>query len=746
MVVGPPNQVSAKPGSDDDGAASDSPRVEATDAGTGGVAQDELQDSLAECLHQLAIDRGMTMSAQALVAGLPLQDGKLTPSLFVRAAERIGFSAKVVKRRLSDISDLVLPAVLLLNDGQACIFSSRGEDKQARIILPGTGGGVTSIGYKELRKLYSGHAIFVQPIPDLEDRLGAVYVGKGGTSTWFWRVLFSYRRLYSEVALASVLINIFVLASPLFVRRVYDGVIPNQAGATLWVLAIGVLIVFCFDFILRLVRAYFINVAGKRADVVMASRIFAQVLSMRLADRPPTAGSFANEVREFETVRDFFSSATVAVLLDMPFVFLFLVIIWLLAGPVVWVPLLAVPLILLVGLLLQGPLAKVVFAHLGESSRRHSLLVETIFRLETVKAMGLASWRQARWEEAVGVTSRSALSMRLLSSMGMFFTVWVQQVVTVAVIIVGFYQITAGNLTMGGLIAATILTGRAIAPLGQFANLLTRLQQSKVALSSLNRIMALEPERSFERNYLSRPVLEGRIEFRSVSFSYPNQKVPALKDVSLRIAAGEKVGLLGRVGSGKSTVLKLLLGLYEASEGSILMDGVELGQIDPVDLRNNIAYVPQSATLFTGTVRENLTAMSHKVETAELDRATELSGLKAVVARHPQGLDMPVGESGNLLSGGQRQLVVITQALIRNGPILLFDEPTASLDNQTEQAFIATIKQVMADHTLLLVTHKVPLLELVDRLVILDEGRVVADGPKDKVMQALQNRKVKARP
>lgn len=704
-----------------------------------------VDDPLAACLQLLATANGQLISVEAVVAGLPLQDGRMTPSLFVRAAERIGFSAKIVKRRLGDISDLVLPVVLMLADDDVCVYQAQLPDNRAEIVVPSESDQPQQVTLKELKERYAGYAIFVQPIADLEDRLGAVYIGEEGKGSWFWRTLFSYRRLYSEVALASVLINIFVLASPLFVRRVYDGVIPNQAEATLWVLAIGVMIVFCFDFLLRMIRAYFINVAGKRADVVLASKIFAHILAMRLSDRPPTAGSFANEVREFETVRDFFSSATVAVLLDMPFVVLFLLIIWFLAGPVVWVPLIAVPLILVVGLILQGPLSKVVLAHLGQSSRRHSLLVETIFRLETIKAMGLSGWRQADWEDAVGVTSRSALSMRLLSSMGMFFSAWVQQMVTVMVIVVGFYQITQGNLTMGGLIAATILTGRAIAPLGQLANLLTRLQQSKMALKNLNRIMALPPERSPERNYLAKPAITGRMEFNKVTFSYPEQKVPALSNLSLRLVAGEKVGLLGRVGSGKTTILKLVLGLYHPTEGNILMDGVDLEQIDPVDLRANMAYVPQSAMLFSGTVRDNLMAMGRNVDPDDLERAIEISGLKTVVARHPQGLDMPVGESGNLLSGGQRQMVVISQALLRNGSIYLFDEPTASLDNSAEQSFIASMKRILADKTLLLVTHKVPLLELVDRLVILEEGRMVADGPKEAVLEALKNREIKVK-
>lgn len=702
-------------------------------------------DSLLEALHLLATMHGKTISPEALVAGLPLEDGRLTPSIFVRAAERIGFSAKIVKRSLGDISDLVLPAVLILEDEQVCIYNAVLPDKMAEILLPASGGGAKQVPLDELSKRYSGYAIFVQPIPDLEDQLGAAYIGGNKGTSWFWRTLFQYRRLYLEVAIASVLINLFVLASPLFVRRVYDGVIPNQAGATLWVLAIGVLIVFCFDFVLRIVRAYFISVAGKRADVVLASKIFSQILNMRLADRPPTAGSFANEVREFETVRDFFSSATVAVILDMPFVFLFIAIIWFISGPVVMVPLVAVPMILIVGFLLQGPLSKVVMSHMGESSRRHSLLVETIFRLETVKAMGVSGWRQKRWEEAVGVTSRSALSMRLLSSLGMFFSAWVQQMVTVAVIIVGFYEIIAGTLTMGGLIASTILVGRAIAPLGQFANLLTRLQQSKVALESINRVMSLPPERDPSRNYLSRPVIKGRMEFRNVVFSYPQQKVPALAGVSFNVRAGEKVGILGKVGSGKSTVLRLVLGLYQPTEGSILMDGIDLEQIDPVDLRSNVGYVPQGASLFQGSVRENLVAMTDRVDTEELDRATEISGLKSVVARHPQGLDMPVGESGGLLSGGQRQLVVITQAVMRDCPIMLFDEPTASLDNSAERSFIVNMKKFLEHKTLLLVTHKVALLEMVDRLIIFDDGRIVADGPKEAVIKALNNREIRSK-
>ncbi|MGD8564271.1 MAG: type I secretion system permease/ATPase [Desulfarculaceae bacterium] len=703
------------------------------------------EDPLADCLVILAAQNGRTISQKAIVAGLPLVKGALTPSLFVRAAERLNFSAKIVNRPLAEISALTLPVVLLLKDKGACILSERPTPDTAVIQLAESGGGVKRIPLKALEEQYEGHAIFIQPVPDLEDRLGAVYIGQKTSGTWFWRVLFRYRRLYLEVGLASIFINLFALASPLFIRSVYDRVLPNQAEYTLWVLAAGVIIIFIFDFILRMSRAYFINLAGKRSDVVLASRIFSHILNLELSHRPPSAGEFANRIREFETVRDFFSSATVAVLLDMPFVFLFLAVIWYLCGMVALVPLTAVPLILIVGLTVQNPLNKLVNSYLSESGHRHSVLVESISQLESIKSLGLQGWGQRRWEEAVGTTARSALATRLLASVGSFSTVWTQQMVTVMVIVVGFYQIVNGNLTMGGLIAATILSSRAIAPLGQVANLLTRLQRSRAALKSLDEVMRLPAERDFDRNYLSRPVLEGALNFRNVSFTYPGQKLAALTDVSFSIEAGEHVGLLGRVGSGKTTVHKLILGLYQPSEGSILVDGVDLAQIDPVDLRANISYIPQSATLFQGTVRSNLLALGEHIDPANLNRAAQISGLKGLIARHPLGLDMPVGETGGLLSGGQRQLVVMARALLRDCPVVLFDEPTTSLDNSAEQAFIAKVSPFLNGKTVILVTHKIPLLTLVDRLIILEEGRIVADGPKEAVLEALNKRKIKVK-
>lgn len=704
-----------------------------------------ISDPLGECLCLLVREHGKTLSREQLVAGLPLKDGKLTADLFVRAAERVGFSCRIVQRSLGALSDLLLPAVLLLEEGGGVILRRRKEAGSLEVMWPEAGGGVSEVEGEEIEKRYLGYTLLLQPLPDVDDELGALYVGTGRSTDWFWRTLFAYRRLYAEVLLASLLTNLFVLASPVFTLAVYDRIFPNQAEATLWVLAIGVVAVFAFDLLIKMIRAYFLNVAGKRADVVLASRIFGHILNLRMADTPRSSGSLVYAVREFETLRDFFSSATLCFVLDVPFLFLFLGVLWLLCGKVALVPLLAVPLVIACGFLTQIPMRRMVGAELGESAEKYALLTEVLSRRETVKTLGAEGYMQRLWERSVAQTSRLALRTRFLSSLGTYLSAFVQQSVTVGVMVGGFYLAMAGELTMGGLIAASILSGRALAPLGQVASILSRWQRSRLALARLDELMALPPERNLRREYLSCPRLEGRVGFQRVSFTYPEQKLPALSEVSLEISPGEHVALLGRVGSGKSTLLRLVAGLYQPVEGLVRLDGVDLEQLDPAEVRANLAFLSQDPELFQGTIRSNLQAAARRgLDEDAVRAALEISGLDRLVAGHPRGVDLPVGEGGSWLSGGQRQLVAITRSLLLDAPVFLMDEPTASLDANTELHILRNLQGYLKGRTLLLATHKVPLLQLVDRIVILDEGRVVADGPRDEVLASLQQSPDKA--
>jgi len=700
-------------------------------------------DPLLQCLVILTKLLSKPFSADALKAGLPLVNNRFTPELFIRAAARAHLSARLIKRPLSQFNELVLPAVLLLKDGQACILLKYIDKKKksVEIILPNSGEGVTTLSVKDLKANYSGYALFARPIYTFDARTEDSVMPR--PRNWFWGTLIKSWPIYSEVIIASFLINAFALASPLFVMNVYDRVVPNHAIETLWVLAIGVAIVFGFDLIIRTLRGYFIDIAGKKTDILLASMIFEHVLDTQRVAHPRSVGAFANHLHEFESFREFLTSATLTTLIDLPFALLFIAVIWTLHPELAQIPLYTMPIVIFVGLLIQLPLRKVIEQTFRASTQKQALLVETLTGMETIKTTGAEGEIQRRWEQLIGQIAQSSLKSRLLSSLYINFALFAQQMTSIVVVIYGVYLIVEGDLSMGALIACTILTGRALAPLAQIAGLLTRYHHAVAALQALNHIMKMPLERPPGHQFLHRPQLQGTIEFKQVDFSYPEQPQPTLTKVSFKIKAGQRVGIIGRIGSGKSTLAKLILGLYQPHSGSILLDGVDSRQIDPADLRRNIGYVPQDIELFYGTLKENLVRGATSVEDSVVLQAAQLAGVDEFVNRHPLGFDMPIGERGTGLSGGQRQAVVLARALLLNPPILLLDEPTNAMDNRTEEQLKARLQPYMEDKTLLLVTHRMSLLSLVDQLIVMDGGQIVAMGPKEKVLQALSSGQVK---
>ncbi|MCR9221294.1 MAG: type I secretion system permease/ATPase [Alphaproteobacteria bacterium] len=681
------------------------------------------------------LDRNI--SAEGLTAGLPLVDGMLTPELFVRAASRAGISARLVRRELDSIGKLALPCVLLLDGQRACVLTKlKRTEGKATIILPEMGAGARDVDYKELAQDYVGYALFARPEFQYDQRAEETRVAdpKG----WFWGTVFGSWKLYIEVIIAAIMINAFVIANPLFVMNVYDRVVPNFAEETLWVLAIGILVVYAFDFLLKLLRAYLVDVAGKTADTQIAGRLFQQMLGMKMAHRPQSAGALANQLREFEHLREFFTSSTMTTLIDLPFIFLFLAIISVIGTwTIVVIPTFIVFLTVIVGLLMQIPMQRVVRETQRESQQKNAILIEAISGVETIKATGSEGRMQRAWETFVDKTARSAMIAHRWSSLAMTFSGTMMQTVTVAVVVVGVYEIQQGNMSVGALVACTILSGRALAPLSQIAGIATRFHQSRQALQGLDQMMKTPVERPEGRSFVTRPSVHGNIEFKNVAFTYPDAKTQALNDVSFRIEAGEKVGVIGRIGSGKSTIERLILGLYDPDDGGVLIDGTDTRQLDPADLRRAIGVVPQDVYLFWGTVRENIALGAPYADDGTILRAARIAGVDEFISKHPLGLDMPVGERGAQLSGGQRQAISIARALLLDPPILVLDEPTSAMDNTTEARFKARLGTVLANKTLILVTHRGSLLTLVDRLIVMDGGRVVADGPKDIVMEAL---------
>jgi ATP-binding cassette subfamily C protein LapB len=698
-------------------------------------------DPLLGCLVILTRLEHNPFAPETLVAGLPLLDNKLTPELFLRAAERASLSAQIVSRKLHEISNLVLPAVLLLRNRQACVLVKVDTKKKIyTIVQPESGKGEIHITEEELQKEYMGYTIFTRPGFRFDTRTDEGF--KERPKSWFWTVLGSTWKLYSEVLVASFFINLFAIASSLFVMNVYDRVVPNNALDTLTVLAIGVITVFCFDFLMKMLRGYFIDIASKKTDVILSSRIFEQMLGVKMSSRPESVGNFANNMQQFDAFREFFTSTTISALIDLPFVIFFISVIYLIGGYVAIVPVVAVPLVIFVGLIIQSPLNKVVKESYRYSGQKHAMLIESLAGVETIKGISAESPLQRKWEHTVGMSAKLGTKVRGLSLTAVSFSALVQQIAGVAVVILGVNKISDGDITMGALIACTILTGRALAPLAQVAGLMTRYHQSVAALQSLDNVMKLPTDRLRGKTPLHRPTLKGNIEFRDIVFKYPNQSVPALSNVSFTISEGEKVGIIGRIGSGKTTIEKLILNLYQCTEGTVLIDGTEIGQLDPAALRRNIGYVPQDIILFYGSVKDNITMGAPFSDDLSVLKAARVAGVTDFVAKHPQGFDMPVGERGEKLSGGQRQAVAVARSLILDPPILVFDEPTNMMDNRTEELFKAHLKEVSANKTLILVTHKGSLLSLVDRLLLLDGGKVVADGPRDLVLKALSDGKL----
>ncbi len=696
-------------------------------------------DALAECLAQVTRIFGRPASAQALVSGLPVEDSGLTPEVFLRAADRAGLSARMVKAGLDRISKLDLPAVLLLKERGACVLVAK-NDTEASIV---TSAGLERVmPLSELSGDYTGMAIAVARVQRFE--AGTSSERMLATHHWFWGTLARAWPMYAEVIAASILVNVFAVLTPLFTMNVYDRVVPNKAIETFWVLALGVTIIYVFDLGLKLLRGYFIDVAGRRADIALSAGLFEQVMGMRLDAGRQSVGSLANNLREFESLREFFTSATMVGLIDLPFVLLFIAVVALVGGwSMAAVPLIAIPIVVAVGVSLQAPLRNRIKRVYQASEAKHATLIETLSAIETVKALGAASRQQRRWEEVVGFVASESLGTRLISSFAVNFSGWVQGIVSVAMLAVGVYLAGDNLITTGAIIACTIIGGRAMAPLAQVAGLLTRYHQSMSALESLEKIMQAPRERPKDRSFIHRPTLTGEIRFQDVGFKYPGQETEALAGFNLAIKAGDRVGIIGRIGSGKTTLAKLLVALYQPQSGSILVDGTDIRSIDPTDLRHAIGYLPQNLVLFSGSVRDNLQIGTRGVDDAAMLKAAGIAGLLDIVSRHPKGFDMPVGERGESLSGGQRQTVALARALVTDPPILVLDEPTHAMDHSSEERLKVRMQEDMRDKTIIIITHRESLLSVVNTLVVVDGGKVVAAGPKDAVVKALSEGKIR---
>jgi len=701
----------------------------------------DIADTLLDSLVLICRIQNVTTSKDALISGLPLRDGKMTPALVKRSAERVNLAVTILKKPLDKIRSEFLPAILLLKDEEACVLTKLDfNENKANVIFPELGDAEISIAINDLNERCFGYYIVAKAKYSFDQR--APIVGKVRVRHWFWGTLAENSRIYRDIMVAAFVVNMFALAMPLFTMNVYDRVVPNRAVETLWVMAIGISLMIIGDLVLRTLRGYFLDWASTRVDVKLTARIMEQVLGIRLEQRPNSVGSFASNLRSFETVRDFITSATITTLIDIPFGLIFIVVMaWI--SPYMIIPvILGAILILVYSFSVQTKMHELSETTYRASAIRNATLIESLVGLETVKALGIEGQMQRKWEHSAHFLTEVSSKLRLLSASINNGASTIQQLINISLVVLGVYLVVNGDLTMGGLIACTMLASRALVPIAQTAGLLTQYHNAATALSSLDEVMKRPIERPLDAKFLSRPSFTGNIEFREVSFSYPGSEQEALTKVSFKIKAGEHVALLGRMGSGKSTIHKLILGLYQPTAGAILVDGIDARQIDPAELRRCVGYVQQDTHLFYGTMRDNLTISAQHVDDTTVLAAAHVGGIDEFINTHPKGFDMPIGERGETLSGGQRQGVGVARAMISSPAILLLDEPTSAMDHSGEDAIKRRLVDATKSKTLLLISHRSALYDLVNRIIVIDSGRIVADGPKEQVMEALRSGKV----
>jgi ATP-binding cassette subfamily C protein LapB len=703
-------------------------------------------DALLDCLVLFTKLYHKPFSAEALTAGLPIEPGADAPELFSinnakglfsRAAERAGLKSSLVRRPLVQISPLQLPMIILLSNQGACILDRFSDDgTQAKIIMPAEEAIEQWVDMDVLNDEYIGFGFMIKKAFEYTDENSRTLNLK--QKHWFWSTIKLSAKTYKDVLIASLLINLFVLASPLFTMNVYDRVVPNNAIETLWVFAIGVSVVYIIDTFLKFTRTYLLESAAKKSDVIMSSIIFEKVLDLKMENHPASVGSFASNLKDFDNIRCFLTNATMAAIIDLPFAVIFLAVIWYIGGGIVIVPIFTMMLILAYAFIIKKPLRQSIESTHEASAKKSSILIEALNNIETLKTLGTLNQVQWRWEESTGEIATKSLKSRLLSASIPTITQLLIQLNTVMIIVYGVYLIKEFELSMGGLIAIVILTSRTLAPMGQVAALLTNYEDTKTSYETLNEIISQPSERPNGKEFVQRPDFQGHIEFIDVTFSYPGTDVPALKNVSFVINPGEHVAIIGRIGSGKSTIEKLILGLYEPSSGQILIDGIDIKQIDPADLRKNIGYVSQDIMLFRGTVKENITFRATHASDAAMIRAAQISGASEFIKKHPKGYEMPIGERGQGLSGGQRQSIGIARAFLLDAPIMLMDEPTNAMDQITEANLLKNLKRGIKGKTAIFVTQKMTLLQIVERVIVMNDGKVFIDAPKQEALAQLQ--------
>jgi ATP-binding cassette, subfamily C, bacterial LapB len=667
------------------------------------------------------------VSLTSFCSKMPLNEGLLSPALLQKGLENQNFKTDFVKRNLKDIDVNVFPVVAFKENSEAIIIKDINLAK-----------GLVTIHSLEVQ---TGAIIKIEDLePTISDTF--LFIRKMRTNneenklTWFWGTLQRFKPLWLQVAIAAFLINCFALSAPLFTMNVYDRVIPNKAEETLWVLFSGILIIYIFDFILKNLRSYFIDVAGRGSDVIISAKLFEQFQNIKLANKNNSAGALAHQMKEFEGLRDFLTSASISALVDLPFILLFIIVLALIGGPIALVVLAILPISLFVAYLLQKKIEHTNSQTWQDLSQKNSHLIETLQGIETVKSLNIESSRQAVWEAYIGTTSLLGMKSRYYMNMANSFSGFMQQMTTVLIIAFGSYSVMDGKLSMGALIACSMIAGRVISPVSTMVALSMRYSYAKHAYTELNGLMDVEVDIPENKKFLKRNNVIVDIACKNLEFTYPTAEQPSIRDVNFNMKPGEKIAIIGRSGSGKSTFVRLLNSLYALNKGQILIDGTDINQINPNELRQQVLLVPQTPHLFYGTLRENLRMVNPFASEEEILQACSLVDLIDVIKQHPQGLDMHLGESGSGLSGGQKQAVCIARALLKKPKTIILDEPTSNMDSMMEERFCNSLSKILSSSKvgLILITHKESLLRLVDRIVVMEKGTIVLDAPKQEAL------------
>ena len=681
-------------------------------------------------------------SEAAVASRLPRGIDLRNPAGLSRALGAIGLKSRAVLRDVASVDRIALPVVVFRKEGDPLVVSEIAENgKVVTTIDPAADGFEQEMKLRSLRRIIQPEILLVTPA---DDRAHARLSPEAVRLTpreghWFWAPVRANWSNWAQIIVAALLLNTLTLALPLFVMNVYDKVIPNLAYVTLWTLAIGVGIALALDLLLRTMRGNILENIGRRVDVKVASTLFQQAMRARLLDRPGGAAGIASTIRDFEVVREFFASATFVALIDLLFIGIFVAALFFIVGPIAYVPLLAVPVVLTLAILAQLPLGRAAARAQQMATKRHTVLIEALSGIETIKSLNAEPLMQREWENAVAASSQVNGRTKFWSGIASNGTMLVQQSVSVLIIVWGVFLVSEGAISIGGLIAANILAGRVLSPLGTIAQTIFRGQYAFKSLAALNRFMAL-PVDCGPSVTSDAQVTKGSVSLRGVSFSYPQTNVPALKELSFDVSAGERVALLGRVGSGKTTAGKVIAGLLPSDSGTILIDGIALNQYDPTELRRGIGYLPQAPELFTGTLRENLTVGNAQASDEEIQRALYFAAMDEFMSGVSEGLDLFLGEKGGRLSGGQRQGVALARLLLRYPRMLFLDEPTNAMDQRMQGQITSRLAELNREGTgMIICTHRQSLAAMADRLIVMDQGRAVLDGQRDDVLAKLRS-------